>query len=158
MKSSPAAVQIRRITPADLDRVTEIAQTLDHAPQWPHAAYVAALDPLSTPHRIALVATSSDTGTVVGFAVASLLSPHAELETIAVAMEAQRRGVAQQLFGAMIAILKRESISEVILEVRPSNQAALAFYRAQGFAETGRRRSYYADPVEDAVLLALNLA
>jgi ribosomal-protein-alanine N-acetyltransferase len=44
------------------------------------------------------------------------------------------------------------------LEVRPSNHAALAFYRAQGFAVTGRRPRYYADPVEDAVLLALNLA
>jgi [ribosomal protein S18]-alanine N-acetyltransferase len=169
MKSSPAAVQIRRMTPEDLDRVMEIAQSLDHAPQWPHQAYVAALDSLNTPHRIALVAagpypdpnadpnSTPETGAVVGFLVASSLPPQAELETIAVSVEAQRRGVAGRLFAAMGEALKQERVREVILEVRPSNRAALAFYRAQGFAETGRRPRYYADPVEDAVLLALRL-
>jgi ribosomal-protein-alanine N-acetyltransferase len=45
-----------------------------------------------------------------------------------------------------------------MLEVRASNQAALGFYRGQGFRETGRRPRYYADPEEDAVLMLLNLA
>jgi ribosomal protein S18 acetylase RimI-like enzyme len=49
-------------------------------------------------------------------------------------------------------------VSELTLEVRASNRAALGFYRAQGFEETGRRPRYYADPEEDAVLMGLNLA
>jgi len=41
--------------------------------------------------------------------------------------------------------------------VRASNGAAIGFYRAQGFAETGRRPRYYADPEEDAILLRLGI-
>jgi ribosomal-protein-alanine N-acetyltransferase len=49
--------------------------------------------------------------------------------------------------------LKRFGITEVTLEVRESNRIAQAFYRASGFIETGRRRGYYADPQEDALLM-----
>jgi [ribosomal protein S18]-alanine N-acetyltransferase len=42
--------------------------------------------------------------------------------------------------------------------VRASNRAALAFYRCAGFVETGTRRAYYVDPVEDAVLMRLGLS
>jgi ribosomal-protein-alanine N-acetyltransferase len=94
---------------------------------------------------------------VVGFAVASLLEPQAELETIAVAVEAQRRGVGGQLFAALAEKLCAAQITELQLEARASNAPALGLYRALGFTETGRRPRYYADPVEDAILLALRL-
>jgi ribosomal-protein-alanine N-acetyltransferase len=136
----------------------EIAESLPEAPQWPVSAYRAALDPLNTPRRIALVAEEPETGALAGFAVASLPAPEAELETIAVAREGQRRGVGGRLLRAMVEELRTEQVTEVILEVRASNRAALGFYRAQGFVETGRRPRYYADPQEDAVLLGLRVA
>ena len=70
--------RIRRMTPTDLDRVMEIAERLKDAPHWPLAVYLAALEPLGAPRRIALVAESPETGVVVGFAVASLLPPQGE--------------------------------------------------------------------------------
>jgi ribosomal protein S18 acetylase RimI-like enzyme len=143
---------------ADLDRVIGIAQSLKDAPHWPLSAYLAAQVPEAAPPRIALVAEDPDTGAVVGFAVASLLSPQAELETIAVAAEDQRRGVARRIFAAMVQELRTAQVTEVLLEVRASNSPALAFYRAQGFVETGQRPRYYGDPIEDAVLLELRLA
>ena len=94
---------------------------------------------------------------VVGFAVASLLPPEAELETIAVASTAQRHGLARRLFVELAAKLVAAQITEVFLEVRASNQPALGLYRGLGFAETGRRARYYHDPVEDAVLMRLRL-
>jgi ribosomal-protein-alanine N-acetyltransferase len=103
------------------------------------------------------VAEAPATSALVGFAVASLLPPQAELETIAVATEHQRRGIARRLFTAMVEELKTAQVNEVLLEVRASNSSALAFYQTLGFVETGRRPSYYADPVEDAVLLELRL-
>jgi ribosomal-protein-alanine N-acetyltransferase len=57
----------------------------------------------------------------------------------------------------MAAELSRADVREVLLEVRESNQAARAFYASLGFVDDGRRRGYYADPVEDAVLLRLRL-
>ena len=53
--------------------------------------------------------------------------------------------------------LVRAQVREVLLEVRESNQAARGFYASLGFLEEGRRRSYYADPVEDAVLMRMQL-
>jgi ribosomal-protein-alanine acetyltransferase len=94
---------------------------------------------------------------VVGFAVASVVAPEAELETIAVAREWQRRGVARRLFAELSAELSAAGVQDVHLEVRESNETAVAFYRVLGFQESGRRRGYYADPVEDAVLLRLRL-
>jgi len=146
---------IRRMASADLEQVTEIAGSLKEAPQWPRAAFERALDPEAQPGRIALVAEA--VGRVAGFAVASLLPPEAELETIAVASGAQRHGLGLRLFAELAAELAKAQIAEVNLEVRASNQPALALYRRLGFAETGRRVRYYHDPVEDAVLMRLRL-
>jgi [ribosomal protein S18]-alanine N-acetyltransferase len=157
MSHAVGDMRIRPMTLADLDRVIEIAQSLNDAPHWPHSAYLAALDREAGPRRIALVAEAPATSALVGFAVASLLPPQAELETIAVATEHQRRGIARRLFTAMVEELKTAQVNEVLLEVRASNSSALAFYQTLGFVETGRRPSYYADPVEDAVLLELRL-
>ena len=145
------------MTPADLDRAIEIERSLKQAPHWPRLAWVSVLDPLSSPQRIARVATDPGTGKVVAFAVASLLPPQGELELIAVAPEFQRRGLARLLFAALAKELKTRQVTEVSLEVRASNHPALAFYLDPGFAETARRPRYYADPVEDAVLLSLRL-
>ena len=144
--------------PRDVDRVIEIARSLEQAPHWQRSAYLAALDPEAAPLRIALVAQDMETGAVQGFAVARLLAPQAELESIAVAAEGQRRGVARRIFMAMAEELRMALVTDVQLEVRASNSPALAFYRTLGFAMTGRRPGYYADPLEDAILMELRLA
>jgi ribosomal-protein-alanine acetyltransferase len=157
MNPPPAKLLIRRMTPADLDRVIEIAGSLKDAPRWNREAYQQALAPDAAPHRIALVAEIPEAANVAGFAIASLLPPQAELETIATAPEAQRRGIGRQLFFALAEDLVRAQVTEVILEARASNLPALALYRSLGFAQNGLRHSYYADPVEDAVLMSLQL-
>jgi ribosomal-protein-alanine N-acetyltransferase len=145
------------MTPPDLDRVMEIAESLKDAPQWPRSAYLAALEPEAAPRRIALVAEEPAAGIMAGFAVASLLPPEAELEIIAVAPTAQRQGVAVRLFEALIAEFYTAYIKGIMLEVRATNQPALELYRRLGFVETGRRPRYYHDPVEDAILMRLRL-
>ncbi len=153
----PSAIRVRRMTQTDLDWVIEIEQSLTAAPHWPRSAYLAALDPKATPLRIALVAEETGLGAIWGFAVASLLPPQAELETIAVDIVAQRRGMARRLLSALAGELFTAGIIEVILDVRASNQPALEFYKRSGFVKAGRRPRYYIDPVEDAVLMRLQL-
>jgi ribosomal-protein-alanine N-acetyltransferase len=150
-------IAIRRMTAADLDRVLAIAESLPGAPHWPQSAYMRAIDPKSTPRRIALVAAGPQPGSAQGFAVASLLPPQAELETIAVAPESQRQGLGQLLFQVLAAELKSSGVDELHLEVRASNRPALAFYQSLGFVKTGLRPSYYVDPIEDAVQMRLLL-
>ena len=150
-----SAVRIRRMAGADLDRVVAIADSLGTAPQWSRLAYVDAIVIDGTPRRIALIAEID--ALVVGFLVASVVAPQAELESIAVAGEAQGRGLGTALLEALIAELRLAGAGELELEVRESNRAAAAFYARAGFREVGRRRGYYREPVEDAVLLRLAL-
>ena len=146
-------MNIRDLRAEDIPRVMEIATGLPEAPHWPENAYVRALDPEAIPARIALVAEDPDVG-VAGFLVTAVIPPQAELETIAVARSAQRRGFGACLLEKSFAALKNRQITEVMLEVRASNHPARRFYASAGFQETGRRPAYYSDPKEDAVLLA----
>jgi len=151
-------IEIRRMTASDLDHVLAIAKRLPQAPHWPQSAYLIAINPKSTPRRIALVAAGRNPGSILGFAIASLLPPQSELETIAIAPKSQRLGLGQYLSQALAAELKAAGVGQLVLEVRASNQPALAFYHALGFAKTALRPGYYADPKEDAVLMSLPLA
>ena len=92
---------------------------------------------------------------ILGFAVASLIAPEAELETIAVVAKVQRRGLGALLLRALAEELRKVQVSELNLEVRASNRTAVGFYSAHGFEGAGRRMRYYADPEEDAVLMRL---
>ncbi|HEX8812761.1 MAG TPA: ribosomal protein S18-alanine N-acetyltransferase [Terracidiphilus sp.] len=144
--------RVRRMEEADLEAVAELAEGLPTAPRWSRETYLAAIDLASQPLRNAQVAVAAD-GELLGFAVASLVPPEAELESIVVAPGFQRRGIARGLFEVLVGELVSAGVAEILLEVRASNAAALAAYRALGFKETGRRPGYYANPVEDAVLL-----
>ena len=157
MNGATEGVPIRPMTEADLAGVMAIAASLPDATHWPESAYRVALNPESSPRRIALVAAGPQFGEIRGFAVASLLPPQAELETVAVEPRSQRRGLGRLLFDELVSRLRAGGASEIDLEVRASNRPALSFYRSLGFVRTGLRRGYYADPVEDAVLMRLHL-
>jgi [ribosomal protein S18]-alanine N-acetyltransferase len=134
----------------------EIAAGLDQAPRWQRSVYASLVNDPGH-ERMVLVAEDAERCAVVGFVVARLIPPEAELESIAVEGKAQRRGVARKMFSALAGALGRSGIDEIMLEVRAGNAPALGLYRFLGFAEEGRRRGYYADPVEDAVLMRLRL-
>jgi len=155
-------LQIRPMRVDDIPRVMQIADGLHHAPHWPVAIYEAAVHPESEPRRVAFVAgkpgsETSATEAIVGFVVASLVAGEAELESIVVVAEAQRRGSGGQLLSRLLAALRELQVTRINLEVRASNHPALGLYKRHGFGQTGRRAGYYADPVEDAVLMGFDL-
>ena len=154
--SNETGFRIRPPGGQDVDRLVEIAAGLEQAPQWPRTVYASLLENADD-GRVVLVAEDAGSGAVAGFVVARLIPPEAELESIAVAGDFQRKGVARGLFSALAGVLEQSGIAEIMLEVRAGNASALGLYRCLGFVEEGRRRSYYADPVEDAVLMRLRL-
>jgi len=155
---SAEKAHVRHMTAADVPRVMEIAASLPEAPHWPEKAYLGVLNPESIPQRIALVADGQHPGHVDGFTVASLLLPQAELELIAVSAGSQRQGMGRMLFDRLVHDLRAMGVLEIVLEVRTSNRAAVTFYRSAGFGQTGLRPAYYVDPIEDAVLMRLQLS
>jgi ribosomal-protein-alanine N-acetyltransferase len=171
MKTFPEGITVRRMTADDVGWARESADASLQTPHWPEAVWAAAVDFEATPRRVALVAESTQCaspGRVLsreshpglrryGFVVASLLPPQAELEMILVAPDFRCKGLGRLLYSALATELKKVHVIEVMLEVRASNHAALCFYRSLGFIESGRRKGYYADPVEDALLMRLPL-
>lgn len=158
MSFDAGRIEIRPLEELDFDAILGIAEMLEDAPHWSREQYEEVIRADSSRPRIALVAHDSRLKEVVGFAIASLVVPEAELESIAVAEHAQRRGVGRRLLGALIAELRRAGVDQLLLEVRASNLAAIHFYQAQGFRKTGVRPRYYADPEEDAVLMSRHIS
>ena len=90
---------------------------------------------------------------VVGYVVAIFAADEGEIANLAVAPDAQRRGLGGRLLDGALAEAERRGARVLYLEVRESNRAARALYGSRGFEEAGRRRGYYRRPVEDALLL-----
>ena len=94
---------------------------------------------------------------VSGFLVAIQIDAEWELENIVVDPGKRRRGFAKQLLEVLVATARSTNSESVFLEVRESNLAARSLYERAGFELTGHRKSYYANPQEDAVLYRLRL-
>ncbi len=93
-----------------------------------------------------------------GFLVANQVAPEWELENIVIAPTARRKGLGKRLLDALLADAGKTNSSSVFLEVRESNMAARNLYEKAGFEQSGRRKSYYTNPLEDAILYRRTLS
>lgn len=96
-------------------------------------------------------------GAVLGYAGIQVVLDEGYITNIAVKGIHRRQGVADALLEAFLRF-GREHLAFLTLEVRASNDKAVALYRKHGFEEVGRRRDYYQDPKEDAILMTLQFA
>lgn len=96
-------------------------------------------------------------GQLQAFLVARFSAAECELENLVVANQYRRRGLASQFLRTLVACGRQRNLERILLEVRESNQAARALYAKFGFKENGRRKAYYRQPPEDAILLVLIL-
>jgi ribosomal-protein-alanine N-acetyltransferase len=99
-----------------------------------------------------LVLVAEEETTISGFICAQALAEEWEIENVVVATQVRRRGIADALLQELVRHIRSQAGVTVWLEVRESNQPARRLYEKHGFREAGRRRGYYQDPVEDAVL------
>lgn len=93
---------------------------------------------------------------VRGYAVMSCAAGEAHVLNVCVAPEWQSRGVGERLMQHMIRQSARLGAEQLLLEVRPSNPAAIRLYQRLGFRQVGRRKDYYPDAGgrEDALVMA----
>jgi len=96
-----------------------------------------------------------DQGHFIGYLGISHAADQTDIANIAVEPAGRRRGVAQALLARAETRAVLEGCAEIRLECRAGNAAALALYRSRGYAEVGRRKKYYQNPDEDAILLTL---
>lgn len=138
---------IRRAEERDLARILELEAASPEAAQWSLAQCRAALHGEG---RLRLLVAEWQ-GRVAGMiAVRGAVAGEAEILNLAVAPENRRHGIGRALVREAC-----DGSADLYLEVRRSNLAGLAFYRAHGFEEAGRRKDYYDNPREDALVMKL---
>jgi [ribosomal protein S18]-alanine N-acetyltransferase len=143
-------LEIRRLTYADLPQVVAIERRAFPAP-WSLAMFVLEL---SKPAGICIAALElgREADGVAGYCICSRYDTVWHLMNLAVSPERRREGIGTQLLEALLQRLPTPD-EAVTLEVRRSNEAALALYEKYGFKAAGVRRRYYADNGEDALIM-----
>lgn len=106
---------------------------------------------LDNPLSLWLVAV--DGGRLLGYVGSQTVLDETDMMNIAVAKEDRRRGVARALILELVNQLAQQGSRSLTLEVRASNQGAIALYQSLGFVQIGRRPNYYRNPREDGLIL-----
>lgn len=147
------AYLVRKATIQDAAEMIRLERQCPTTTHWTEQQY---LDLLAARHesptRLALVAQEEGSSPLAGFLVARHLPPEWELENIVVAPEVRRAGIGKKLMDTLLVQARQTNSEAIFLEVRESNTAARNLYETLGFSETGRRKAYYNNPGEDAVL------
>jgi ribosomal-protein-alanine N-acetyltransferase len=94
---------------------------------------------------------------IAGFIVSRVIADELHVNNVAVRPECQRLGIGDRLLTAALRQGANQGSKTAFLEVRSSNLAAQALYRRCGFRAAGRRRDYYRDPIEDALIMSVSL-
>jgi ribosomal-protein-alanine N-acetyltransferase len=141
--------RIRRGTPADAPALAAIERRAFGDP-WSEASFREAL---GAAWSFGLVAQVDHE--ITGYLIAREAGGSGEILNLAVDPAHRRGGIARTLLAAGLAVLRRRGAGEIFLEVRESNLAAQALYRAAGFRPAGQRAGYYRNPLEDALVLRL---
>lgn len=145
------SVTLRDAALEEAEALVALQQDSPGAAAWSAADYESLLSADTT---VCLLAEDEDNDEPVGFVLARLAADEMEILNLAVASTQRRRGLGRRLVAEALGRGRTRGVEKCWLEVRASNQAALAFYRTLGFRQQSRRRAYYRDPVEDAVVCA----
>ena len=160
-----STVRVRQARPSDQPRLVEIVSHSVTAAQWNQGEYLKlfltdepkaqlqadALAKAQGHSRTALVVEQD--ANVVGFIVGRQVEDEWEIENIAVRGSARRCGLGSRLIGEMLDHVRSHGGKTVFLEVRESNRAARSLYEKWAFIEVGRRKMYYQNPAEDALVM-----
>ena len=153
------AVKIRPARWEDIPRVLKLERGIEGAPHWAEREYAAMLESSEDGGIRRRLIVAEQGGLVIGFAVGKVAAlTMAEIESVAVAVDARRLGVGRTLCVALLAWFRDAGADSIELEVRAGNEGAITLYRRLGFAATGRRTMYYREPSEDALLMSMALA
>lgn len=146
---------IRPMTLDDLPAVMAIDR-LSFALPWSERSFRFELTGNDAAHLLVAVLPWADGERIVGYLGYWMLVDEMHISTLAVHPQLRGRGIGEQLLQTGLDQAWIQGAAIATLEVRPSNQAAIALYSKYGFETVGRRRDYYQDNHEDALLMTLS--
>lgn len=148
-----AALSIEPMQVEDLEDVLPIERASFSMP-WSRGAFLYEIQQ----NRVARCWVVREAGPVVGYLCLWEVADELHITNIAVDPAARRRGIGRTLLGHVLDDARRRRLRLVVLEVRPSNHEARTLYDSFGFRVVGRRRGYYYDTGEDALVMEASLA
>jgi ribosomal-protein-alanine N-acetyltransferase len=148
--SSPATARIVAMRAAHVDALMPYERDMFGTEAWTRSSYLAEV----ADHRLRhYVAAEDAEGALLGWAGVMVVGATAEILTVGVVPAARRRGLGRDLLHALLAEASTRGATEVFLEVRVDNAAAIALYESEGFSRMGVRRGYYDAGRVDALTL-----
>ena len=145
-------IRTRAMSHDDLAMVSDIERRSYEFP-WSHGVF---RDCLLAGYRSSVLVRDER---VAGYGILSIAAGEAHILNLCVDPEFRSMGYGERLLDTMLAQARAASVTEVLLEVRPSNEMALALYKKKGFFQVANRPAYYQshDGREDAAVLAKKL-
>ena len=151
MTQSNQVMKVRNAVIIDIPQLTAIEWESFTEP-WTYSTLVSELENEANHFQVA------DIGFVVtGYCILRKNSDDCEILRMAVDRSQRRTGIADALMTSMFNYAKSEGLKNMFLEVRCSNEAAIALYEKHGFKVISTRDKYYTKPVEDAFVMACKL-
>lgn len=148
------ALTIASMALEDIPGVMEIEDRSFPTP-WSESSFRYEL--LENPYASLFVVRRRDPATVVAFACVWVVDQEIRVNNVAVHPDWRCRGIGRRLLRHLVGFGRSQGCREMTLEVRPSNAAALALYDGAGFTRVGRRKQYYTDTHEDAIIMGLSI-
>ncbi len=139
---------IRRSVPADAAAIAELESEIFSDP-WSERDIASAISVSGAMCYSAL----GDNGELFAYVLGRTIAPEGEIYRVATAKKMRGRGIAYRLMTYAIKTEKGHGLENLFLEVRSENLPAKKLYSALSFKEIGRRKNYYKDPPDDAVLM-----
>lgn len=138
---------VRAMRSGDVPAVAELEAQIFSQP-WSAQGF---LDALALPDTVFLVAEEKHR--ILGYIGMYLSIDEGEITNVAVAPDARRQGVGQELLLQIKREAKQRAVGRLVLEVRTSNEGAIALYEKNGFSVAGVRKGFYERPKEDAYIM-----
>jgi ribosomal-protein-alanine N-acetyltransferase len=160
VQTTSERASISRMTEHDLLEVVEIEESTGLS-RWGWAAYYAELQ--GSNRHLMLVARlpeeeHNQRGTrLAGYIVARIGADELHINNVAVRDVYRRCGIGRLLLDHILAEGRHSGVARAFLELRAGNVAALALYETCGFRVASRRGKYYSEPVEDALVMIMEL-
>jgi len=142
-----ADVAVRDMTHDDIDVVVAM-ENASYTVPWSEATFRGLLR-----RRDADMIVLHSGTEIVGYAAFWAVLDQGELGNVAIAARWRGRGLGAQLVAEIIRRAARRGVRDVFLEVRPLNSSARRLYERFGFVLVGKRRNYYQEPTEDALVM-----
>ena len=148
-----ASLSIEPMRPNDLGDVLVIERASFSMP-WSRGAFLYEIEQ----NQVARCWVGRDDARIVGYICLWEVADELHITNVAVHPDSRRRGIARALLDSVFERARASRSRMVLLEVRPSNVEALALYESLGFRVVGRRRGYYYDTGEDALVMEAPMA